>query len=700
MKDFTQIFTLGRKAKAAVVAVAFALSMPIGAEAQEMFGDTIFFEDFGTGCGTYATFEDAGLGNMSTISSLYSSYTGSSKFDGGNYIITDNTKRVEDMNSGNAYLVDTLGDHTHMVDRKQTKTNTCSGTGTPATNGRYLLINGSKEAGSVFKRRINELCKNSQFQFSCWAARAHATGHADGWNDCKFQFEFWAEDPGDAIIVSGDGTSLTPGAKNAIYKTAADKASGTESQVKLLAKTDVFKLKEFSNNLTCHRTDNVQFTTSTNGYKVYKQPGRALYAYVDGAGVYHVTEPSPAGELTSSTTFAEGGAILESSTQVQPVYARSKKEDALCDWVYTDGSNYCDYNGSKYYTCTYTGVDGDPIVHTSSTQSASGYYQLQIQVKDAGGNKYPLYQYTHTDGTTEYLIKDGVTYYSLTLVSSFQSYTPVWILNAGNGDEIAAVETVVPSTNQSELYSAVPTYEKEVEYACEDVQGRWEELKASFFLEGQDYVYLVLRNAVGNNTANDFAIDDIAFIPHNEFNLAVGTGANASSTACRDGIVTIEASFNVEDSKRAVVSEYISSFGFFFEGYNAKTKTWNRLGSGSPMQVQNINQKLELSLPLNEYNLYEEFRLASSYTVEGFAGKCITFATPNSPAVQIADVPQFVIKGDDICVETEDSTDGATAKFVIVNTSNRSSGSTNGWKIRIKQPDGSYKWLVPDVCTP
>lgn len=700
MKDFTQIFTLGRKAKAAVVAVAFALSMPIGAEAQEMFGDTIFFEDFGTGCGTYATFEDAGLGNMSTISSLYSSYTGSSKFDGGNYIITDNTKRVEDMNSGNAYLVDTLGDHTHMVDRKQTKTNTCSGTGTPATNGRYLLINGSKEAGSVFKRRINELCKNSQFQFSCWAARAHATGHADGWNDCKFQFEFWAEDPGDAIIVSGDGTSLTPGAKNAIYKTAADKASGTESQVKLLAKTDVFKLKEFSNNLTCHRTDNVQFTTSTNGYKVYKQPGRALYAYVDGAGVYHVTEPSPAGELTSSTTFAEGGAILESSTQVQPVYARSKKGDAVSDWVYTDGSNYCDYNGSKYYTCTYTGVDGDPIVHTSSTQNANGYYQLQIQVKDAGGNKYPLYQYTHTDGTTEYLIKDGVTYYSLTLVSSFQSYTPVWILNAGNGDEIAAVETVVPSTNQSELYSAVPTYEKEVEYACEDVQGRWEELKASFFLEGQDYVYLVLRNAVGNNTANDFAIDDIAFIPHNEFNLAVGTGANASSTACRDGIVTIEASFNVEDSKRAVVSEYISSFGFFFEGYNAKTKTWNRLGSGSPMQVQNIDQKLELSLPLNEYNLYEEFRLASSYTVEGFAGKCITFATPNSPAVQIADVPQFVIKGDDICVETEDSTDGATAKFVIVNTSNRSSGSTNGWKIRIKQPDGSYKWLVPDVCTP
>ena len=116
------------------------------------------------------------------------------------------------------------------------------------------------------------------------------------------------------------------------------------------------------------------------------------------------------------------------------------------------------------------------------------------------------------------------------------------------------------------------------------------------------------------------------------------------------------------------------------------------------MQVQNIDQKLELSLPLNEYNLYDEFRLASSYTVEGFAGKCITFATPNSPAVQIADVPQFVIKGDDICVEDADAGDGSQAKFVIVNTSNRSSGSTNGWKIRIKQPDGSYKWLVPDVC--
>lgn len=695
MKDFTQIFTLGRKAKAVIAAVAFALSMPMAsAQTTEMFGDTIFFEDFGTGCGTYATFEDAGLGTMSTISSLYTSYSGSSKFDGGNYIITDNTKRVEDMNSGNAYLVDNMGDHTHMVS-SQTASETC-GAGS-STNGRYLLINGSKEAGSVFKRRINELCKNSQFQFSCWAARAHATGHADGWNDCKFQFEFWAEDPGDAIIVSGDGTSLTPGAKNAIYKTAADKASGTESQVKLLAKTDVFKLKEFSNNLTCHRTDNVQFTTSTNGYKVYKKPGVNQYAYVDGAGVYHQTTPSST-PLTSSTTFAEGGTILESSTQVQPVYARSKKGDAVSDWVYTNGTKYVDYNGSKYYVCTYTGVDGDPIVHTSSTQSASGYYQLQIQVKDAGGNKYPLYLYTHTDGETEYLIKNGVYYYALTLGSSFQAYTPVWILDAGAGDEIAAVATDVPTTNRAEEYSEAPTYEQEVEYACEDVQGRWEELKASFFLEGQDYVYLVLRNAVGNNTANDFAIDDIAFIPHNEFNLAVGTGANATNTACHDGIVTIEASFNVAADKRAVVSEYISSFGFFFEGYNAKTMTWDRLGGGSPMQVQNIDQKLELSLPLNEYNLYDEFRLASSYTVEGFAGKCITFATPNSPAVQIADVPQFVIKGDDICVEDADAGDGSQAKFVIVNTSNRSSGSTNGWKIRIKQPDGSYKWLVPDVC--
>jgi hypothetical protein len=697
MKDFTQIFTLGRKAKAAVVAVAFALSMPIGAEAQEMFGDTIFFEDFGTGCGTYATFEAAGLGNMSTISSLYSSYTGSSKFDGGNYIITDNTKRVEDMNSGNSYLVDTLGDHTHMVDRRQTKTNTCSGTGTPATNGRYLLINGSKEAGSVFKRRINELCKNSQFQFSCWAARAHATGHADGWNDCKFQFEFWAEDPGDAIIVSGDGTSLVPGAKNAVYKTAADKSAGTESQVLLLGKTDVFKLKEFSNNLTCHRTDNVQFTTSTNEYKVYKQPSRALYVYVDGAGIYHETTPS-ATPLTSSTTFAEGGAILESSTQVQPVYARSKKDGKVSDPVYTNGSQYVDYNGSKYYGCNYTGVDGADIEHTSSQKSVSGYYQLQIQVKDAGGNKYPLYLYTHTDGETEYLIKDGVTYYSLTLGSSFQAYTPVWVLDAGAGDEIAAVATVVPSTNQAEIYSDIPTYEQEVDFACEDIQGRWEELKASFFLEGQDYVYLVLRNAVGNNTANDFAIDDIAFIPHNEFNLAVATGSNAINTACHDGMVTIEASFNVEPSKRAVVREYISQFGFFFEGYNATSMTWERLGNGMPMQVQDLDQKLELTLPLNEYTLYQEFRLASSYTVEGFAGKCITFATPNSPAMAIPDVPQFKILGNDICVETENATDGSTAKFVIVNTSKRASGSPNGWKVRIKQPDGSYKWLVPDVC--
>lgn len=695
MKDFTQIFTLGRKAKAAVVAVAFALSMPIGAEAQEMFGDTIFFEDFGTGCGTYATFEAAGLGNMSTISSLYSSYDGSSTFGGGKYIITDNTKRVEDMNSGNAYLVDTLGDHTHMVDRRQTKTNSCSGTGTPATNGRYLLINGSEEAGTVFKRRINELCKNSQFQFSCWAARAHSKGHKDDWSDCRFQFEFWAEDPGDAIIVSGNGSNLTPGAKNAVYKTAADKASGTESQVYLLGKSPVFTLKHFSNNQTCHITNDVQFTTITNEYKVYKKPSANAYAYVDGSGVYHQTTPS-ATPLTSSTTFDEGGLVLESSTQVQPVYARSKKDDGVCDWVYTNGSNYCDYNGSKYYTCTYTGTDGDPIVHTKSTQSASGYYQLQIQVKDAEGNKYPLYKYTQNNGDEVYLIQDGVYYYALTLTSSFQVYTPVWVLGAG--DEIATVATDVPTTNRAEEYSQVITYEHEENVACEDTQERWEELKASFFLEGQDYVYLVLRNAYGDNTANDFAIDDIAFIPHNEFNLAVGTGANADNTACHDGIVTIEASFNVAGDKRAVVSEYISSFGFFFEGYNAKTKTWDRLGSGSPMQVQNIDQKLELSLPLNEYNLYEEFRLASSYTVEGFAGKCITFATPNSPAVQIDDVPQFVIKGEDICVETENADDGATAKFVIVNTSNRSSGRTNGWKIRIKQPDGSYKWLVPDVC--
>ena len=125
-----------------------------------MYGDTILHMDFGQGSGVFGSFSTAGLSALNSISSVYRSYdlSTTTAFYGGDYCITDNTHPLREMtglkhyksgkSANNAYLVDTLRDHTHMVDPS-------------VTDGRYLLVNGDVNPGVVFKRRITELCSNA-----------------------------------------------------------------------------------------------------------------------------------------------------------------------------------------------------------------------------------------------------------------------------------------------------------------------------------------------------------------------------------------------------------------------------------------------------------------------------------------------------------------------------------------------------------
>jgi hypothetical protein len=105
-------------------------------------------------------------------------------------------------------------------------------------------------------------------------------------------------------------------------------------------------------------------------------------------------------------------------------------------------------------------------------------------------------------------------------------------------------------------------------------------------------------------------------------------------------------------------------------------------------------------MPLSEYNLYSHFRIAVSSTTSGFAGKCVTVATPSSERKTFSGAPQFTLSGDDICEDSE-KTDGKFPKrateFKI--KKNLEDGETaecaNPWAVRLKQPDGSYKWYIP-----
>lgn len=220
----------------------------------------------------------------------------------------------------------------------------------------------------------------------------------------------------------------------------------------------------------------------------------------------------------------------------------------------------------------------------------------------------------------------------------------------------------------------------------------WYQMKIIFRLLNQDHVWVVLRNYGNSGGGNDIVVDDIVFRPYAPFNLQINIDTNAVNTACKDGLVTLFASF---ETGKNTLPDYvtISEYGFYFEGY--RNGVWVRLGSSTPLQTQSASEPLELTLPLSEYNLYSKFRIAVATTPSGFGGKCITFANPSANKVQVAGAPQFTISGDDICADDKTPSD-ITGTFVIKNTNQTSKG---GWQVKVRLSDGTVKTLTPNATT-
>jgi hypothetical protein len=701
-----------------------------------MWGDVVFFEDFGTGTTPhgFGSFENAGLSSLNTISSFYVPYVFDetrwqstdpnlqkegcagklASFEAGHYSIVDNTNRLDQYTTDNLYggssctnrtaneklpgypnrfLVNNLKDHTTGGDGyndDHSAVLTESPDVAAASNGRFLVVNGSTVEGMVFKRRINELCRDAEFQFSFWAARVHYDSNKDGKNidlGCEFQFEFWAEDPGNAILADGLAAAdlnSKVGQNVALYKTAADKEADTKSYVKLLGVTAIHKCKTaYLPNMEAVRKTTVSTPnncTTTDGAIVYTDGGsnKAYYREFRNARIYRAT-------TGSNTSYGTGGSLVVGSNQLKP---------CLAD------------NGTQI-----TVTLDDDLVDGSSNNYGTDfqlYFVLTGYDEDAGEPTVQFYAWADGD----YHLISGLTQDEIDFTDTEITAADLTTYGATVTAETANLSTYTGAADQSTVYSTILTYNVETTVE-KNPQARWEKFSDKFRLTGQDYCYMVLRNAYGKQDQNDFAIDDISFVPHNSFNLTVGTGTNSDKTACSDGIVTVKGNVNIPAvgamvdgaeftaADRTALLNYLPDFGFIFEGQEISTGLWKQLGNGIPMQVQNESTVLELNMPLSEYNLYSHFRIAVSSTTSGFAGKCVTVATPSSERQIFGKAPQFTISGDDICEGTLGTEHSAVFKITKNLSNDPADGETAAcakpWAVRVKQPDGSYKWYIPEV---
>ena len=658
-----------------------------------MFGDTILHMDFGQGSGVFGSFAAAGLSSLNSISSVYRSYdlSTTTAFYGGDYCITDNTHPLRMMtglkhyksgkSANNAYLVDTLRDHTHMVDPS-------------VTDGRYLLVNGDVNPGVVFKRRITELCSNAEFEFGAWTAYAHG----NNLKNTKLQFELWADDPGDAIPTSSDVNAAFDwtvpsdgrGAMIPVYASLAAKDAGTVTTAKLLYKSAAFEPRTTKDlrNRTVDIT--VDAETDENGYAIYSLSGVAaansyFYQNADGLWCQTVQSTTTKNKAGAYVYTKEGSRVYSSSEYTQPVYALSTSGDTA--WIYTDDSDnsiyaYYDRSAGAWYdlelndACTELARTTNPVVDETiyrrmTWTTANGYQVL-------------------SDGHGSFAYYDGAAYKRIT--ASFTLGTTNRTLGSAdlavNATALLDYDAMTPTR-----YTYLSTANEEYEV----VSSRWTQFLDHFKLKDVSSVYLVLRNAIGNNTDNDFCVDDITFRPYSAFNLLINLSTSSIDQVCETGMVTLISDFvaseNPEDASD--VEAHIANYGFQFQGYDPDFEEWVPLGGDIPLQIQRINDRLELTLPLDEYNLYSRFRLSVAATPEGFGGKCITFATPDVARNVITQAPSFKIIGKDVC---DDGGVDRTGRFYIVRTNSEAPTQDDPWRVAVTMPDGTTKILESAAC--
>lgn len=698
---------------------ALALSLPSFAQ-RVSYGDTIFHANFGTGLNpdsVYRDFAAASLSPLNHISPLYGYYTptwidGSelnacsghaTAFYGGDYSIISNSHAMAyNSSTGSAYsLYNANGcksgkDNTYLVG--------CANfTDLPLLDhtsgdgyGGYMIVNGSEKAGAIFIREINEICKNSQFEFSAWVAYAH-NSQLQG---TQLQFEIYSDDPGDAILPDDDAAaSLTPGPVEMIVKQGQDPVVRN-----LLYKSATFAPTTSPRDTTIERTVTEEISATTSGDHGVFTDG-VNYAYVDDNDHYFSTAPVSGANAGYSVwyTFAEGGSRLYSSADfTTPVYVKTTTGEPVYLSV-VEGDTVCyDSSADKYYVATRS--EASLLKDTENEYDAANVSDQLRAYATNGDNSYPLY----ADGTGAYAVYDGANYLKLTAGAP---------ANYASG---LTTDVNVPSctfsealVDQSSVFSTAYKYNSNhtTNTTVSNPQSRWTSFVDVFRLGNYEHCYLVLRNLKAGNKANDFAVDDIVFRPYSPFAIVPSRIEASVANACVTGIVSLKTSFaeGTTDEEKVAVAPYITDYGFRFQGSKDGGSTWEDLpGQETPLQLADINATLEYDIPVSDYNTYDEFRITVASTPAGFASKCVSFSSFNYDVVSVSAIPDFYILGEDICVtDTNPSTNVTYGKecglFKVVRKTDASDYATCSehpfWQIIVQLPDGSTKTLVPDTYT-
>jgi hypothetical protein len=261
-----------------------------------------------------------------------------------------------------------------------------------------------------------------------------------------------------------------------------------------------------------------------------------------------------------------------------------------------------------------------------------------------------------------------------------------WSADPGNDPSLGSLDAsyeglTIPNANNARLIKVGATSP----LGTPATLNNWYQVKETFRLTEQDYVWVIFRNFGQGGTGNDIVIDDLVFKPYAPFNLTVVISPASLASACVDGLVTLLSYFP------GTIPAYINipEYGFYFEG--RRDGFWYRLGNENPLQTQSPTIPLEITLPLAEYNLYDMFRVAVATRPSGFGGKCVTFTRDPTPAPPIPNTPRFVISGKDICDDTTTTQQGT---FWVTNTNQT---ACDGWHIKVRMPNGSLQTFMPSI---
>lgn len=744
--------------------VLLTLSEPLSAQdnyTYHMYGEPIFTETFGQGVGIWDSFEAAGISTLAK-KGIYVGY--------GDYQLQHPNDRDNNYMNPNGYPYypapnyDVLADFDYRDFTITNELNNLRGAygnhktwvlanfrdHTGDKNGRMFVADGASIPGVVFERRVTELCKNADFEFSAWVSHFTYNVQSPG----EFQLEVWTKNPELGLEEEFEGKSESEQVRfmrNIAIGTRVK--SGDGGTAELLAKKFMQPNTYFpiGKDTTLHANDDMYVYEYSAGecvpYKVfYADPSHggdgSFYCQGPDGTLYHANhDRTPAtntsGSARGGTYYDAAGNAVRVNGYAMPYYQTHEyfTKGALVSslslnptgmvtsggWVlYREGGGtfvYHDESNGKWYRW-----DGELSYATMVNQSrtdATQYRCLRFGATQYSVNNAVNYVSEYGSGynfsqsiTSLYRIldigdeaifaarmTDGKVIYFKTTDFGDINYSSTryrgynYRYNFRNLSTAYQVQPSVTETNITELqnFGTVPGLTSSFDYHADAmIQRHWEQVVGHFRLTTQDNVYLVFRNFRPDKNGNDFCVDDIQFRPFAAFSLDIELSPSSEYTACRYGFVTMRTVVQAVEEELELLGEDVRDYGFYFEGWDGSD--WITLNS-KPIQIQSITDPIEINLPLSEYYLYEKIRTVIR-AVSNLNGKCMAISSDEYPRHDFLNAPLFVLKGDDICIEEGDSESNPhQGHFTFTNTHSRA--KTEAWRAKGILSDGTVVDIMP-----